>query len=142
MPRLEKLSYFVNSQVGIIPVVANTGAIAAEAVDLSGGFDRCQHVVILGAFGTAAEFDMSITESETSGGTYVVITDSGVTQVTASAANKMFIVDVPVNNAKPYQKILSTAFTSTVGVAAVAGGYNGTRRLGTVLPDIEEEIKV
>jgi hypothetical protein len=142
MPKFEKLSYYVAPAVSVVPGTKSTGAITATAVNASGGFDRVLHVIQLGAFATSAQFDAEIVESATSGGTYTMITSSGMTAVTAAAANKIVLIDVPVNNAKPFQKVRSTATTQTVGVSVVAIRYNGTRPLGTTISDANQDIYV
>lgn len=142
MPKIEKLSYYVNPQVSVVPGTKSTGAISATVVDASGGYDRVAHIIQLGAFGSGAGFDAEVVESATSGGTYTLVTGSGMAAVTASAANKLVILDVPVNNAKPFQKVRSTASTQTVGVSVVAIAYNGTRNLGKTLDDAAQEIFV
>lgn len=143
MPKLEKLSYYVNPQVSVIPGSKSTGAITPSVVDASGGYDRVVHVIALGAFGTSAGFDAEVTESATSGGTYTLIASSGMTLVTSAAgANKLFLLDVPVNPSKPYQKLRSTATTAAVGMSAVAICYNGTRALGKAMEDVQQEVFV
>lgn len=142
MPKIEKLSYLVNPQVSIVPGSKSTGAITPTVVDASGGYDRVCHVIQLGAFGTNAGFDAEITESATSGGSYTLIASSGMTAVTGSAANKIVLIDVPVNNAKPFQKVRSTANTAAIGVSCVAIAYNGTRPLGKAVDDAAQDVFV
>ena len=146
MPKLEKLSYFVDPQIAALPAEYSAGAVTAVAVDASGGFDRVQHVVSVGAYETSAGFDVEITESATSGGSYTLITGSGATALVGTAAtstfSKIIILDVPVNNAKPFQKIRGTATTAAVSVCAIANCYNGSRSLGTSMADVQEEVVV
>ena len=142
MPKFEKLSYFVNPQASIVPASVGAGAATAVVVDASGGFDRVQHVVALGAFGTGAGFDSEVVESATSGGTYTLIAGSGITAVTSTAANKLVIMDVPVNPLKPFQKLRATASTAAVVVSAIANCYNGSRSLGSAMGDVQQEVVV
>ena len=142
MPKLTNLSYYVNPQTAVVPGTKSTGAITATVVDASGGFDRVLHVIELGSFGTSAGFDAEITESATSGGSYTLIASSGITAVTAADANKVVLIDVPVNNAKPFQKIRSTASTAAIGVSAVALCYSGSRLLGTTVGDAAQSVTV
>ena len=141
MPRFEKLTYYVEPQVSVVPGSKNAGAIAATAVD-GQTFDRVAHVIQLGSFGTSAGFDAEITESATAGGSYTLIASSGMALVTSSAANKVVIIDVPVNSAKPFQKIRSTATTAAIGVSVVALAYNGTRSLGDTQEDVAQTVYV
>lgn len=142
MPKLEQLSYYVEAQASIVPGSKSTGAVTPTAVDGSGGYDRIRHVIALGSFGTGGVFDCEITESATTGGTYTLITGSGITALTAASANKLVIVDAPVNNAKPFQKIRGTVSTAAIGICAIAECYNGTRPLGSTQEDVAEEVTV
>lgn len=142
MPKLEKLSYYVEPQAAVVPGSKNTGAVTAVAVDASGGYDRAQFLIALGSFGTNAGFDCEITESAASGGTYTLIASSGITAVTAASANKLVIVDVPVNSAKPYLKLRGTVTTAAVNLASICNVYNGTRVLGSTMEDVAEEVVV
>ena len=143
MPKIEKLSYVAEPQLAVTPASVSAGAVTPVAVDASGGFDRAQFIVVLGAFGTNAGFDCEITESATSGGAYTLITGSGITAVTAAKSGKLIIVDVPVNGSKPFLKLRGTVGTAAVVMSAICQTYNGTRRLSdTVLEDVAEEVVV
>lgn len=142
MPKIEKLSHYVKPQVAIAPGSKSVGAVTAVVVDASSGYDRAQFVISLGAFGTNAQFDAEVTESPSSGGTYTLISSSGITAVTAAAANKLIIVDVPVNSAKPYLKLRGTVATAAVDIGAVCNAYNGSRSLGSAMEDVQEEVVV
>lgn len=142
MPKLERLDYYVEPQMSVVPGSKSAGAITPVAVDASGGYDRVRHTIALGAFGTSAGFDAEVTESASSGGTYTLITGSGITLATAAKANKLIVIDVPVNSAKPYQKLRATATTAAVGMSAIADCYNGTRSLGSTNEDVAEEVIV
>jgi hypothetical protein len=141
MAYLKNLGRVVESQVAVVPGTKSTGAITAVAVD-GNGFDRIRYAVQLGAYGASASFDAEITESATSGGSYTLITGSGMTAATAAKANTIILIDVPVNGAKPYQKIRATATTQTVGMSAVALCYGGSGTKPTTEEDSAESIFV
>jgi hypothetical protein len=141
MAYLKNLSRLIEAQMSVVPGSKSTGAVTATAVD-GQGFDRVQHVIALGSFGTSAGFDAEITESATSGGSYTLIASSGMTAVTGSAANKVILIDVPVNSAKPYQKIRSTANTAAIGMSAVALCYNGSGTKPTTAEDVAQTVYV
>lgn len=131
MPRIESLSDYVSTQVSL-PAIAVSGAGFTEtAVDASGGFDRVRHVIAIGVIVAGGGFDAEVTECATAGGTYTLIAGSGATKITTTATTKLMIIDVPVNQSKPFQKLRATATTSTVTVAAIAEMYNGSRTLPT-----------
>ena len=139
MPKLEKLSYYVNPQVAIVPGSKSTGAVTAVAVDAN-SFDRVQYVISVGAIGAGGVFDASVTEGTTASATYTAIATSGMVAITAADANALIIIDVPVSSGSPFQKLLSTVATAAIGICAVANCYNGTRPLGTALGDVTEEV--
>ena len=141
MAYLKQLSRLVEPQVAVVPGSKSTGAITAVAVD-GQGFDRIQHVIALGSYGTGASFDAEITESATSGGSYTLIATSGLTPVTAANANKVVLIDVPVNGAKPFQKIRATASTAAIGMSAVALCYRGSGVKPTTAEDAAQSIFV
>lgn len=141
MAYLKNLGRLVEVQTAIVPGTKSTGAITAVAVDAT-GFDRVRYAVEVGAFGASAGFDAEITESATSGGTYTIIASSGMTAITAAAANKVVMIDVPVNSSKPFQKVRSTATTQTVGVSAVALCYGGSGTKPTTEEDATQSIFV
>lgn len=141
MAYLKNLLRLVEPQSAIVPGTKSTGAITSVAVDAQ-GFDRVLHVIELGAFGASASFDAEITESASAAGTYTLITSSGMVAATAAKANKVILIDVPANSAKPFQKIRSTATTQTVGVSAVALCYGGSGTKPTTVEDTAETIFV
>jgi hypothetical protein len=141
MAYTRNLTQRVEPQTSVVPGTKSTGAVTATAVDAQ-GFDRVLHVIELGAFGASASFDAEITESASSGGTYTLITGSGMTAATGAKANKVILIDVPVNSAKPFQKVRSTATTQTVGVSVVALLYGGSGTKPTTIEDSAETIFV
>ena len=141
MAYLKNIQRLVEAQTSVVPGTKSTGAITPVAVDAQ-GFDRALHVIELGAFGTSASFDAEITESATSGGAYTLIATSGMVAATAAKANKVILIDVPVNSAKPFQKIRATATTQTVGMSAVALLYGGSGTKPTTVEDSAETIFV
>ena len=141
MAYLKNLLRLVEPQSAIVPGTKSTGAITSVAVDAQ-GFDRVLHLIELGAFGASAGFDAEITESASAAGTYTLIASSGMVAATAAKANKVILIDVPVNSAKPFQKIRSTATTQTVGVSAAALCYGGSGTKPTTVEDTAETIFV
>jgi len=131
MPRIEKLSDYIKPVKSVASAIPSSAAVTVVAVDASGGFDRVCHILQLGAFGATGTFDAEVTESATSGGTYTLIASSGISALVSTGAGKTVIIDVPVNNSKPFQKIRATAGVSTVAVGGVALMYNGSRVLPT-----------
>ena len=125
MPKLEHLEEYVKFVAAFRPAGWTTGAITAIAVDASGGFDRVCYIIPVGDITTVGgSIDTEVTESATSGGAYTLITGSGITAITQANENTVIVVDVPVNVAKPFQKLRTTA-VKTVEAAAVAILYNG-----------------
>ena len=129
--RIERLTDYVKPVKSVAALVPSSTAITATAVDASAGFDRVCHIIQLGAFGATSTFDAEVLESAATGGTYTKITGADMTGLVSGGAGKTVIIDVPVNSAKPFQKLRGTAGVSTVGLAAIALMYNGSRTLPT-----------
>jgi len=129
--RIERLTDYIKPVKSVAALVPSSTAITATAVDASGGFDRVCHIIQLGAFGATSTFDAEVLESAETGGTYTKITGADMTALVSTGAGKTVIIDVPVNSAKPFQKLRGTAGVSTVGLAAIALMYNGSRILPT-----------
>lgn len=123
----------LNSYISTVPAIAAkshaTGAMTNTAVTAIGGYDRARFVVILGAFGTAAEANFSVTQCATSNGAYTLIAGSATDQLVTTAANKVVVIDVPVSGSKPYLKLKGTAYTQTVLAGAICDLYKGSRAL-------------
>jgi hypothetical protein len=126
---IERMDGYVKSVTAIVPATKATGAIAATVVDASGGYNRARFVVSLGAFGTAAGVSLELKKSATSNGTYAAVSGVTITNKTATSANKLVIVDVPVDGAAPFFKLSGTAGTATVGVSAICDLYRITGKL-------------
>ena len=129
--RIERLTDYVKTVKSVAAAIPSSAAITATAVDASGGFDRARHVIQLGAFGATSTFDAEVLESAATGGTYTKITGADMTVLASTGAGKTIIIDVPVNSAKPFQKLRGTAGVSTVALAATCDLYNGSRTLPT-----------
>lgn len=142
MPRIENLSDYVSTQVSVPAVAASGAAFTATVIDASGGFDRVRHVISVGVIVAGGGFDAEVTESATSGGTYTLIASSGATAITTTATTKLIVIDVPVNSAKPFQKLRATSTTATVTIAAIAEMYNGSRVLPTADASTVQKVTV
>ena len=147
MAYLKDISRLVEAQTSILPKGYGTGAIPASgiiAVDAQ-GFDRVCHVIQLGTMASGGGFDAEITESATAGGTYTLIASSGMTAITAANAKKVILIDVPVNSAKPFQKIRGTATTAgtvSIAVGATALLYRGSGMKPTTAEDVAQSVYV
>jgi len=139
MPRIENLSDYVKSVKSIAPMSLSSAAATTTAVACA-GFARARHVIIVGVFGAGSTFDADITEAATAGATYTAISGSAIVEITAADAGGIIVIDVPVNNSKPFQKLRATATSSTVLVSSVCDLYN-THNMPTS-PTFIEEIAV
>jgi hypothetical protein len=111
----------------IVPVSSNT-ALTEVAIDCT-GFDRCCHIIAVGAMATGATLDYKVQEDSASAMNVAPtdITGAVLTQIAAATgASKVYAIDVPVNPAKPYQKAVGVAGTDVVLVSAVAVLYEGS----------------
>jgi hypothetical protein len=146
MATLGHLSRLVEPQVAVIPGKYGTGGLIASAiVAVDGqGFDRVCHNILTGTMAAGAGFDAEITESATAAGSYTLIANSGMAAIVGSTgAKKIIMIDVPVNSAKPFQKIRATASTTgttLVSLSAIALCYGGSGTKPTTAEDVKEEV--
>ncbi len=126
---MEELFAYVKPVMSVAPLSGSDAAITATAVD-GRGYSRCAHVLLVGAVGTDAGLSCSVTESASSSGTYAQqSTTAALTAIGTSGAAKVYLLDVPINSAKPYQKLYGTAGTAAIlhGAVALLYGQNGVR---------------
>lgn len=126
---MEELFAYVKPVMSVAPLSGSDAAITATAVD-GRGYSRCAHVLLVGAVGTDAGLSCSVTESASSSGTYAQqSTTAALTAIGTSGAAKVYLLDVPINSAKPYQKLYGTAGTAAIlhGAVALLYGRNGVQ---------------
>ena len=110
----------------IAPSIGTIGTMTAIAMDWT-GWDRVEYIANLGTAGAGGLFDMKVTECATSGGSYDDITSAALTQVTKAAGDgKTEKIDVKVNPAKPFQKIVAVTTTGAFPNGVVGRGYRGS----------------
>ena len=138
------LHSYVKSVVAIRPVSLATAAVGTYgiAVDASGGYDRAQFLITVGAMTTTTgQFGCKVRNSEATAGTYVDYTSANITKITAPSthANKIYEIDVAVSGSKPFLKLYGTA-TKTVVVSAICNLYRGTKKLPLATSPFKESI--
>jgi hypothetical protein len=110
----------------IAPSAGGAGTMTAIAMDWT-GFDFVQYTLNLGVATSGGTVDMKVTECATSGGTYTDITSAALTQVTKAAGDsKTENIDVKVNPAKPFQKIVLVVGTAAFPNSVTGRGYGGS----------------
>jgi len=126
---IEKMSSYFKVAQSISPLSQGSGGATETAVD-GRGFSRVLHILNVGTMGGAtAKVFASVWESATSDGTYTKVASSNNTIADSSGASEVYLWDVPVNAAKPYQKLITTAGTSWSEIAAVAVLFGGSLTL-------------
>lgn len=102
--------------VAVAPTAGSPGTMTATAVDGS-GFRRVHYTLLLGAMTSTSDVNAKVTECATSGGSYDDITSAALTEIADTGGGAVYTIDVPVNGAKPFQKV--------VVVVAHAASVNG-----------------
>ncbi len=127
------MSHKLTSEVKVVTAcIANVGTVGSmTAVEVAGaGFGRALYVINLGTATTNGKYDCKIQEASASGGTFGDITSAALTQVTKAAGDgKVFLIDVPVNPAKPFQQIVAATTTAAFPNAVTTILYRGTRAM-------------
>lgn len=138
------LHSYVKTVRAILPVSLATAAVGTYgiAVDASGGYDRAQFVISVGAMTTTTgQFGCKVRHSTSSTGTYSDYTQAALTKITAPAtgANKVYEIDVAVSGTKPFLKLYGTS-TKTVVVSAICNLYRGSKRLPLSTSPFKESV--
>lgn len=110
----------------VVPTAGAVAAMTATVVDGT-GFERVMFIDSTGAAATGATRTFKIQSSATSGGSYTDVSNAALTNQTAAAnASKIHILDMPINDAKPFMKVVGSVGTDTFANGVVAVLYNGT----------------
>lgn len=121
----ESLTSFVKVAQAVSPVSNAAGAVTATEINCT-GYGRVLYAINNGTSGAAtASCAVSIWESATSGGTLSLISSSLMTIGTAGLG-ELYLIDVPVNTAKLYQKVKATFADSWGNLGAAAILYAGS----------------
>ena len=111
--------------MAVVPSAGSVGALVATEVN-GNGYGRATFVFTTGACGTGATLTPKIQNSATSGGSFADISGATLTQIiAATGANKQFVIDLPVNSARPYMQVVGTIGVQTIANSCIALLYNG-----------------
>lgn len=112
----------------IVPTVGSVAGCTETEIDCT-GFDRCLHIITLGAAGNAGStFDYYVQEAAATGMANAAnISGAALTQVTGTAGgSKCYGIETRVNPAKPFQIAIAAVGTNTFANAAVTILYEGS----------------
>ncbi len=110
----------------VVPTAGAVAALTATAVDGSGNYDRVMFVMSTGAAAAGATMTFKIQSSATSGGSYADVTSAALTNLAAATgANKQFVIDMPIADAKPFFKVVGAVGTDTFANGTIAILYRG-----------------
>lgn len=122
----EKLGQQLNLIGQLSPASVSASTVLTASIDMS-KHRRCLFIIQTGVLGASATIDFSITQSATSGGSYVAISPAlAITQlVKASNDNNIAMIEIAAEQLTPGQRfikgnlVVGTA-ASIVGVIALA----------------------
>lgn len=109
----------------VVPTVGAVAALTATVVDGT-GYKRCQFVLSTGAAAAGATIAFKIQSSDATGGAYADVTSAAFASITAAAgASKQFVLDMPVDPAKPFMKVVGAVAVDTFANSCAAVLYRG-----------------
>lgn len=109
-------------------VVPSAGAATTMTpVEVDGsGYGRVAWVLSTGAAATGATIAYKIQSSATTSGSFADVTSAALTgPIAATGASKQFVIDMPVNPARPFMKIVGAVGTDTFANSSIAILYRG-----------------
>ena len=119
----------VQIRSAILPVYATTGhATTATEVNAT-GFSRACWIIHVGAMDALAKLEMEVQETTVTSGTFSDLSGAALTDIASTAGkNKIYIIDHPISQSKPFLKIAGTCGTARATVAATCLLYNGSSK--------------
>lgn len=109
----------------VVPTAGAAAGMTETEVDGS-GYSRIAWVVMTGAAATGATIDFKIQSATSTGGSFADVSGAALTQVlAASGASKIYVIDMPVNPAKPFMIPVGVVGTDTFANSAMAILYRG-----------------
>ena len=118
--RNTKLKDKMKIVMAVAPTAGAAQAMTATEVDGT-GFGRVMFVMSTGAAGTGATVTPKIQSAAATGGSFADVTSAAFAQITAAAgASKQYIIDMPVDSAKPFMNVVGTIGTQTLANSCVA----------------------
>jgi hypothetical protein len=125
--KMARLPFPAKSKIveAVVPTAGAIGALTATVVDGT-GFDRVLFVNTTGAAAAGATCTFKIQSSDATGGAYADVTSAALAGLTAAAnASKVHCIDMAVDPAKPFMKVVGTIAVDTFINGTIAILYNG-----------------
>ena len=122
--RNTRLSDKIKIVNAVIPTVGTAGAMTATVVNGT-GYDRCMFILTTGAATAGATGTFKIQSSATSGGSYADVSGAALTNLADTDGSKQFVIDMPVNSAKAFMKVVGTTVTQPIANSTIAILYRG-----------------
>jgi len=122
--RNTRLSDKIKIVNAVVPSAGAAGAMTAIVVDGT-GYDRCMFVLTTGAATAGGSGTFKIQSSATSGGSYADVSGAALANLADTDGSKQFVVDMPVNSAKAFMKVVGTTVTQPIANSTIAILYRG-----------------
>lgn len=131
---VKRLNSIVKVASAVVPSAGAAQAMTPVEVNCT-GYDRVMYVLYTGAAAAGATIAFKIQDAATSGGALADLSGAASAGLTKAAnENKIHIYDVPVNSARPYQKVTGEVGTDTFANSVVAVLYKANAGAGYAYP--------
>lgn len=117
---MSKLSEQVKIVQAVAPTAGSPGTMTATEVNAT-GFNRALFAIHVGAMTNTATLDAYVQSATTSGGSFANTASAALTQVIDTGGGKTYLIDMPVDKAR--------AFLKLIVVTATAAAVNGATAL-------------
>lgn len=124
---MSHLIYNIEPVVAITPATMTAATHSGVTIDGT-GYDRAAFIMMLGSGAGASTMTFQISKSATSAGTYTIATGASFVSFssTATITNRCAMMDIPVDPAKPWMRVVDTVGTATLDGACLCLLYDGT----------------
>ena len=110
----------------VAPSAGSPGTMTSVEV-AAAGYDRCRFIINVGAITATGTLDAYVQSATTSGGSFANTTSAALTQITDTGGSTIHAIDIPVNSARPFLKLVIVTATAAAANSAVAELYRGSR---------------
>jgi len=127
---MNTLLYQVEPVIAIIPATMTAAAHSGQTIDGT-GYDRAAFVMMIGSGAGASTMIFQISKCATSAGTFTIATGASFVSFssTATVTDRCAIMDINIDPAMPWMKVVDTVGIATLDGACLCLLYKGSDQL-------------
>lgn len=137
---LKTLHQAVKAVVGIVADNHGTGTVISPAAIDTLGFEEFMLIVNSGTNGASGTAAVTVTECDTSGGTYTPVTGAAITTITEALDNNVYVGHMYLRPRKRYLKVSVVVAVAAVDLGAIVLLSGSDKEPVTQVNDVEFDV--